>query len=566
LPLVCLLIATAYVTGEDSARASDPEFVFSDMSDRLSGYSFRHRIGATGSKELIEPFASGCGVFDYDADGDLDLYFVNGASTKNLEKVDASYLNRLYRNDGDFNFVDVTLEAGVQGTGYGMGVAAGDYDNDGFVDLYLTQFGGNQLFRNQGDGTFSDVTSEAGVAGGKWSSSAAFFDFDRDGLLDLYVGRYLEWEMGKGPPCGNPDAGWRSYCLPDPFPPVPDILYRNNGDGTFTDVTSRAGIDSVQAKALGVTVCDFDLDGWVDVFVANDRHKDYLFRNNGDGTFEEMGTIAGVSYSLDGIRRAGMGTDFGDFNQDGWPDLLVTNFADEGIALFESFAAEFFEDQAGLVGLLEPSFNYVIFGIRFFDFDCDGLLDVLAVTGHILDDIVRYREDRTHQGPTLLFRNLGEKFEEVKESESSPLKRMTVSRGAAFGDLDNDGDVDVIVNNNDSAPLVLRNEVGNRLNSLLLKLEGDKSNRDGIGTRVKVLAGDRTQTLEVKSAASYMSANDLRLHIGLGKEKSARRITLHWPSGEDQELGELEAGYLHLVSEKSGVTRSVPLHRDPSSP
>jgi hypothetical protein len=441
-----------------------------------------------------------------------------------------------------------------------MGLATGDYDNDGFVDLYLTQFGGNLLFRNKGDGSFADVTSVAGVAGGKWSSSAAFFDFDRDGLLDLYVGRYLEWEIGKGPPCGNPDLGWKSYCLPDPFPPVPDILYRNNGDGTFTDVTNQAGIDSVRAKALGVTVCDFDRDGWIDVFVANDRHKDYLFRNNGDGTFEEMGSIAGVSYSLDGVRRAGMGTDFGDFNRDGWPDLLVTNFADEGIALFESFEAEFFEDQAGLVGLLEPSFNYVIFGIRFFDFDCDGLLDVLAVTGHILDDIARYREDRTHEGPTLLFRNLGEKFVNVKEPEGSPLSRRNVSRGAAFGDLDNDGDVDVIVNNNDSAPLILRNEAGDQRHSMLLKLEGDKSNRDGIGTRVEVSAGGKIQVFEVKSAASYMSANDLRLHVGLGEEKVVEAVTLRWPSGHNQEIRDLKAGYLHVISEKNGVIRSQPLN------
>jgi len=535
-----------------------------ELKEETTGIRFVHRTGAMGTKELMEPFGSGCGLFDYDNDGDLDALFINGASIPSMQKTGPEFYNRFYRNDGGFRFTEVTEQAGLKGTGYGMGCATGDYDNDGFVDLYLTTFDGNQLLRNDGRGGFADVTERAGVKGGKWSTSAAFFDYDKDGFLDLYVCRYLVWEVGKGPFCGSRNVGMKSYCLPDNFPPIKDLLYRNNGDGTFTDVSTQTGINSVEGKGLGVVTGDVDLDGWPDIFVANDRHRNLLWQNKGDGTFEDIGSMAGVAYSPNGTRRAGMGTDIADFNEDGWPDVMVTNFSDEGIGVFRSYESAYFEDEAATLGVMIPSLPYVIFGARLCDFDNDGWLDLFAVTGHILDNINLYRSDRTYEGPKLLFRNTGGEFQIVSD-HTGALSRMCVGRGAAFGDIDNDGDVDIIVNNSNSSPSILQNESNSGNRSLLISLKGSKSNRDGVGTRVEVKVGARKQSHEARSSGSYCAANDPRIHVGLGTSDQADKVTLVWSSGKKQFLDRLKAGFVHEISEEHGLVRSVPFAGKPKN-
>ncbi len=535
-----------------------------ELKEETTGIRFVHRTGAVGTKELMEPFGSGCGLFDYDNDGDLDVLFINGANIPSMQKTGPEFYNRFYRNEGGFRFTEMTEQAGLKGIGYGMGCAAGDYDNDGFVDLYLTTFDGNQLLRNDGHGRFTDVTSRAGVAGGKWSTSAAFFDFNKDGFLDLYVCRYLVWEVGKGPFCGSRNVGLKSYCLPDNFPPIKDLLFRNNGDGTFTDVSTQSGIDSVEGKGLGVVTGDIDLDGWSDIFVANDRHRNFLWRNKGDGTFEEIGSMAGVAYSPNGTRRAGMGTDIADFNEDGWPDVMVTNFSDEGIGIFRSYESAYFEDEAATLGVMIPSLPYVIFGARFCDLDNDGWLDLFAVTGHILDNINLYRSDRTYEGPKLLFHNTGSEFQIVRD-RTGALSRMCVGRGAAFGDIDNDGDVDIIVNNSNSGPSILRNDTNSSNRSLLLSLKGSKSNRDGVGTLVEVKTGTRKQKQEAKSSGSYCAANDPRIHVGLGANEQAEKVTLTWPSGKKQVFDRLKAGFVYEISEEEGLLRGVPLNLRPKN-
>jgi hypothetical protein len=554
---VCLGLAFPRPT-VPQPRPEDAAALFSDVREG-SGIKFRHRNGALGEKELIETFASGVAVFDYDNDGLLDIYLVNGASLPSLQKASPDYFNRLYHNEGGLRFSDVTLKAGVEGQGYGMGAATGDYDNDGHVDLYVTNFGRNLLFHNRGNGTFEEVGEKAGVAGGGWSTSAAFFDYDRDGYLDLYVCRYVVYETGRKPQCGETQRGLLSYCIPDVYEPMTHLLYRNNKDGTFKDVSREAGIDKVKGRGLGVTVGDYDGDGWPDLFVTNDRSRNFLFHNKGDGTFEEVALPSGVALSTEGMARAGMGTDFGDYDQDGWVDILVNNFETEGAALFRNLDGHFFEDVGGVVGLNEPSYPYVVFGGRFVDYDNDGRLDVFVVSGHTQDDVDQYKPHVTYPEPKLLFHNVGGRFSLVPDSPHGVLSRLKVSRGAAFGDLDNDGDIDVVVNNTNDFPEILRNDIGTRQNSLLLKLIGTKSNRDGIGTRLEVRCGENVRILEAKSAASYMSANDMRVHVGLGTVRQIDELTLRWPSGRTQSIRNLAAGFLHVISEEKGLVNSVKL-------
>lgn len=539
-----------------STRPPQPVNLFLEKREE-SGIGFRHQNGATGQKELPETFASGVALLDYDNDGLLDIYLVNGATLPGLRKEGPEYFNRLYHNDGDFRFSDVTLAAGVQGQGYGMGAAAADYDNDGNVDLYVTNYGPNHLYRNRGDGTFEDVAAKAGVTGGGWSTSAAFLDYDRDGDLDLYVCRYVVYEIGKKPRCGDTHRGLLSYCLPDLFEPMTHLFYRNNGDGTFKDVSQESGVSAVKGRGLGVTVGDYDNDGWIDIFVANDRCRNFLFHNQRDGSFEEVGLMAGVAYSMEGVARAGMGTDFGDYDQDGWLDIFVNNFETEGAALFRNLEGQFFSDIGGEVGLNEPSYPYVLFGGRFVDLDNDGLLDILGVSGHTQDDIEHYKPDITYPEPKLLFRNLGGRFALLRDGPDGVLSRKKVSRGAAFGDLDNDGAIDVVVNNTNDYAEILHNEMGQGNNSLLLKLVGSQSNRDGIGTRLEVRSGGRSRILEAKGAASYLAANDLRVHVGLGRASRVDELTLYWPSGEIQKLRDLPAGHLHVIQEGRQEVSSV---------
>ncbi|MBZ5669570.1 MAG: CRTAC1 family protein [Acidobacteriia bacterium] len=559
LPIGMVCLFGSQLTRQSTAPAGP----FTDVR-ASSGITYRQRNGAIGGKELIETFTSGCGLVDYDNDGLLDIYMVNGAATPSLRKEGPEYSNRLYRNLGNFKFVDVTQVAHAEGRGYGMGVAVGDYDNDGFPDLYITSFGQNQLLHNRGDGTFEDVTEKAGVGGGGWSTSAAFFDYDRDGYLDLFVARYVVYELGKHPRCGDQKRSLFSYCLPDLFQPMTDLLFHNNHDGTFTDVSHTAGIDRARGRGLGVTVGDYDGDGWQDIFVANDRGRNFLFHNKGDGTFEEVGLPAGIAYSMDGVARAGMGTDFGDYDQDGWLDILVNDFETEGTALFHNLKGQFFTDVGGEVGLRDASYPYVVFGGKFVDYDNDGFLDIFAVSGHTQDDITAYKPDITYPEPKLLFRNVGGRFRRVEDGPGGVLGRLKVSRGAAFGDLDNDGSVDVVVNDTNDFPEILRNMAGGKNKSLLIKLVGTNSNRDGIGTRLEVHYGNHVQILEAKSAASYFAANDLRVHVGLGTSPQVDVLVLHWPSGRAQTVRNLAAGYLHVISEDRGVISSTKLTVKPT--
>jgi hypothetical protein len=526
-----------------------------------SGINFKRLVGNHGGKELVETIGGGVALFDYNGDGLLDIFLVNGADTPSLAKNEPRYFNRLYRNDGGFHFTDVTLTTGVQGTGYGMGAAVGDYDNDGFPDLYVTNFGKNELYHNRRDGTFVNVTKEAGVEAGGWSTSAAFLDYDRDGYLDLFVSRYVNYDIGMGPTCGDRARHLVSYCFPDLFQPATNLLYHNNGDGTFRDVSRESGIGGFNGRGLGVAVGDFDGDGWPDIFVANDRSRNFLFRNKGDGTFEEVALPAGVAYSADGSVRAGMGTDFGDYNGDGWPDILVANFETEGLGLFQNVKGKYFLDVEGPLHLRELSFPYVSFGAKFLDYDNDGSLDIFVANGHTQDDIASYKPDASYSQPKLLFQNRGGQFSLVHDDPAGPLSQSKVSRGAAFGDLDNDGAVDIVVNNTSDYPQILKNEIGAKNHSLILKLVGAPSNRDGIGTKIEVHCGTSVQFLEVQSAGSYMSANDTRSDIGLGSCGSADEIKLRWPSGVSQTLRAVRSGFLYVVSEDKGIVHVTGLKK-----
>lgn len=519
-----------------------------------AGIGFVHRNGGTGAKEMIETMGSGCAIADFDNDGLADIFFVNGAAVPSLKKDNATFSNRLYHNLGNFHFVDVTEKAGVAGDGYGMGVAVGDYNNDGFEDIYVTGFGHNQLLRNRGDGTFEDVTARAGVAGGGWSTSAAFVDYDRDGFLDLVVARYVQYTVGTGPYCGDKARGRRSYCLPDQFLPSSLLLYHNNGNGTFSDVTDEAGLGGIKVNGLGIRIVDIDGDGWPDIVVASDRTRNLLFHNQ-HGKFEEIGTTAGLGYSNDGVARAGMGVDAADVNVDGRPDIAIADFESEGTALFINQGGLSFRDEAGLRGVLEPSFPYVGFGLRIFDFDNDGFPDLMVANGHVLDDITRYRHDMTWAQPVLLLHNDQGKFVPVPVAgaDAQPLK--LVGRGLATGDLTNSGRLDVVISQNDGAPVLLRNEAGRDMNSISLRLIGTRSNRDGFGTRVEAKIDGRVWTSEVTPSGSYMSSSDPRVVIGMGRALQVESLRLSWPSGTTQELRGLAAGYIYTIRERQGLSR-----------
>ncbi len=485
----------------------------------------------------------GVALLDFDNDGDLDLYFVNGAAIPSLRKTTGGFSNRLYRNEGNWSFRDVTANSGAQGVGYGMGVAAGDIDNDGLTDLYVTGYGANQLLHNRGEGRFEDWTDRTGTRGGGWSASAVFFDYDRDGWLDLYVARYLEYPLGgESSACGDRRLGRVSYCLPDPFPGAVDLLFHNRGDGTFEEVGTRVGI-GVNGKGLGVVATDIDRNGWPDLLVANDRTRNLLFYNLDGKRFEERGLPTGFALSMDGAARSGMGIAAGDFDNDGWPDVAVSNFDAEGVSLSVNQMGEFFIDKAGATGLLEATFPWVGFGLAFLDFDNDGHLDLLSINGHILDDVELYRDDRTQAQPDLLLANRGGRFEPLT------LPGWGVGRGAAVGDLDNDGDLDVVVGNNNQRPNLLRNDSPPTNHYLTLKLRGRESNRDGSGARLTARCQNLVQTLEAGTGSSYLSSRDPRVHFGLGGCRRLDSLEIQWPSGLSQTFRDVVSDQFYAVGE-----------------
>ena len=518
---------------------------FTDVT-ASSGLEFVHSNGASGDFRLLEIMGSGVALLDFDQDGYLDLFLVNGSSIPDWKKTDPA--NRLFRNRGDGTFADVTESSGLITKSYGMGTAVGDYDNDGDPDLCVTGYPRSYFFRNDGDGSFSDISVTAGIENqGHWGSSAGFVDFDRDGFLDLFVCNYVSYRPQEESSCGNGDH--RNYCHPTTFEADFSVLYHNRGDGTFADVSVASGIATSKGKALGVAFADFDGDHYPDIFVANDTLADFLFKNNQDGTFEEVGFASGVALDENGEPRAGMGTDFGDYDGDGRLDLLVTNFADEGNALFRNEGG-FFTDVSFRSGIHEKSYLKVGFGTGFFDCDNDGDLDAFMANGHIDPLIKQIRDYVSFKQENLLYENIGGRFRETSFQSGSWSTVKDLSRGAAFGDMDNDGDVDIVVTNNGSKINLLRNEDGNQKNWLIVKLVGVKSNRDGIGAEVRARIGESVLHRRVETASSYLASQDPRLHLGLGDAEEVSELEVDWPSGTRQKLRNLEANRILTITEK----------------
>jgi len=508
----------------------------------------------------------GVAMLDYDNDGQPDLFFVNGAALQDPMpagsrpgKSDPRYWNRLYHGNRDGTFTDLTEKAGVAGHSFGMGVATGDYDNDGFEDLYVTNVGSNVLYHNNGDGTFTDVTARAGVAASGWSSGAAFVDYDRDGKLDLVVARYLAWSFANNPWCGDHRPGYRSYCHPNQFKPVSHLLYHNNGDGTFTDVSRQSRIAAAPGKGLGVAIGDFDRDGWPDIFVANDSFPQQLFRNNHDGTFSEMALTLGIGYNDDGETFAGMGTGFADYDNDGWPDIFVNSLANQRYALFHNDKGRAFSYVSQTSGIAGITLLHSGWGAGFVDFDNDGWKDLFVAQGHVMDNVeltqpsVRYRE------PLLMLRNRHGRFENVSESSGSAFQIPLAARGAAFGDLDNDGLVDVVTTCNDGPTLLLMNAGGAGNHWLTINTVGTVSNRDGIGARVRIVSESGLEQYSyVSTAGSYLSASDKRVHFGLGRDRKVRTLEIEWPGGAVQKLENVDVDQVLKVREPAAAK---PAHR-----
>ena len=503
---------------------------FTDVATE-AGIDFVHENGASADKLMPETFGSGLAWIDVDNDGWPDLFCVNGA---NLSKGTRSPGHRLFRNLGNGKFADATARAGVAGNGgFGTGVAVGDYDRDGFLDLYVTGFGSNQLLRNQGNGTFADVTSRAGVAGAGWSSSAGFFDYDRDGDLDLFVARYLDYDLKANIHCGFRKPGYRMYCDPRTYDGVADLLYRNNGDGTFTDVSRAAGIANPSGKGLGIAFGDIDGDGWTDIYVANDGVRSFLYRNRRNGTFEDITYSAGAgNYDENGKPKAGMGVEIADYDGDGRPDIYVTNFSEEMNSLYRNAGQLMFEDRSadgGLASGLLP----LGFGTKLADFDNDGDNDIYVTNGHVIDNVRLYHPHLSHAQRDLLYENTGGRFRDVSATAGPAFRIEHVGRGAAVADYDNDGDLDIAVSNCGGRVMLLRNDGGNRRHWLAVKAP--------FGTGVRLTSGGRTQYKEVTPAGSYLSSSDPRLYFGLGSETVIQRVEVSFPSGRTEILTNVQA-------------------------
>ena len=558
--LPCLMLAMVVLRGaaqqpaEGVATASTSD-AFVDRTRQL-GINFEYKASHTSRKYLLETMGAGVALFDYDNDGRLDIYLVNGGPLSDPtpkgtipQKTSSEYWNRLYHQKPDGTFEDVTEKAGLQGAGYGMGVAVGDYDNDGYEDLYVTAYGGNKLYHNNGDGTFTDVTRSTGVGGGGWSTSAAWVDLDGDGYLDLVVLRYLEWDFDDIW-CGEHKPGYRAYCHPDFFKPISPLVFHNNKDGTFTEVAQKIGLGK-PGKGLGLAIADYDRDGRIDLFIANDSMVEFLYHNKGDGTFEEVGLSSGVAVDIDGRTFAGMGVDFADYNNDGWPDIVVTDLANQRYALYQNNGDGSFSYASPAEGISQITLSHSGWGVRFLDYDNDGWKDLLIAQGHDLDTIELNYPNLHYREPMLLARNAGQKFVDVSADSGSVFRKPWVARGMAIGDLDNDGRLDAVVTTNDGPVHVLHNQEAAKNHWLLLKLVGHKSNRDAIGAEVSVATNAGSQYATVSTASSYLSASDKRVHFGLGTEKVAQKIEIRWPSGIRQTLKDIAADQILQIDEPS---------------
>ena len=510
-------------------RAAEP--FFSAVAPAASEITWRHVNGRSPDYYLPETTGAGCAFLDYDNDGWMDIYLVNSGRC-DFFNPNPPLRNALYHNNRDGTFTDVTAKAGVPGGGYGMGVAAGDYDNDGFPDLYVTQYGRSILYHNNGDGTFTDVTQLAGVAAPGWASSAVWLDYDNDGKLDLFVCRFVDFSKEKNQFCGNLQSGERFYCVPRNYNPMPSWLFHNNGDGTFTDVSKESGIAAASGKAWGVVAGDINNDGNLDLFVANDTMANFLFINNGDGTFKEAGLEAGVAYSAEGRGRSGMGVDAADYDSDGWLDLFVANVDHEMYSLYHNRQDGTFDDQSAANGVSRATQLMSGWGLKFFDFDNDGNVDLFLANGHPDDKVEEHINEVRYAEPLLLFRNDGnsqKRFENVSAIAGPVFQQRFPARGLAIGDFDNDGAVDVLVAVNNGAPLLLRNHAAGGKHWLGVRLIGKKANRDAIGAQVSWQAGDLKRSTFKVGGGSYLSSHDPRLVLGIGHRSRIDWLEVKWP-------------------------------------
>ena len=528
---------------------------FVDVTQKV-GIRFVQKASPTSRKYLLETMGSGVALFDYDNDGRLDIFFANGARIDDPMQPDAiprkdgsEYWNRLYHQKADGSFEDVTEKAGLRGVGYCTGVAVGDFDNDGYEDLFVAGYGRSTLYHNNGDGTFTDVTDKAGVAGSGWATSAAWFDYDHDGRLDLVVARYMEWKFDDLY-CGERREGYRSYCHPDIFKPVSILLYHNEGNGKFAEVSQKAGVDKPM-KGLGVAVADYDKDGWPDFFIANDSIPEALFHNKRDGTFEEVALVSGIALDGGGATFAGMGVDFEDYNNDGWPDVIVTDLANQRYSLYTNGGDGTFDYATNSSGLGAITLLHSGWGVRFLDYDNDGWKDLFIAQAHVMDNI-EVNEPHLHylEPPMLLHNERGRKFTDVSSNSGEVFHKRWAGRGLASGDIDNDGKIDVVITSNNGPAWVLKNETPTDNHWLTLKLVGVKSNRDAIGAQVEIATESGKQYASVTTASSYQSSSDPRLHFGLGSAVSVKSIRIRWPSGIVQTLPETKGDQILTIKEE----------------
>ena len=550
--------AAAASSAMPAPRPSGP-IQFTDITEQ-AGIHFKHNTGAFGKKYLPETMGNGACFLDYDNDGWQDILIVNSMDWPE-HKTGKSY-SALYHNNHDDTFTDVTKQAGLAVEMYGLGCAVADYDNDGYEDIYITGVSGNRLFHNLGNGKFADVTTKAGVGDGGFSTSAVWFDYDNDGKLDLFVANYVEWSTAKDQYCSL-DGKNKSYCTPQAYKGESSTLYHNKGDGMFEDVTKRAGLYDPASKALGIALLDYDNDGWLDLFVANDTEPNKLYHNNHNGTFADVAVGAGIAFGEAGTARAGMGTDAADYDNSGRQSLVLGNFTNEGMALYHNDGGGLFTDEAPLSGISRMSLQSLTFGCFFFDYDLDGKLDIFAANGHVSDDINVVQPTVKYSQPPHLFRNLGNnKFEEVTNQLGKALQQPIVGRGGAYGDFDNDGDLDLLITGNHGPTRLLRNDNGNQNDVLRVKTVGTKSNRDGIGTKVTMITkkGERLMRM-VKTGSSYLSQSELPLTFGLGKPgtESGVRLEIVWPSGQKDSIADVKPNQFITLREGKGIASTMAL-------
>jgi hypothetical protein len=549
LPVVRLLAAS-------NAAVPTPPLNFENAIGS-SGISFVLDNSWSPKRYQVETMAGGVALFDYNNDGLLDIYFTNGALLPTLDKSEPRFHNRLYRNNGNGTFTDVTAEAGAQGANYSIGVAAADYDNDGYQDLFVAGANGFQLFHNNGNGTFTDVTGKAGLRRVHpnlttlFSAAAGWFDYDNDGLLDLIVINYLKWSPETDVTCMN--SGVSAYCNPNSYEGAPNLLFHNNGDGTFTDVTESSGLLKHIGKGMGVAFADYDGDGFVDMFVSNDSLRNYLFHNNGDGTFTEVGVLSGVSYNEEGKSVAGMGVDFRDIDNDGRPDIFETDMSGDSFLFFRNLGKGFFDDISLSSRITNASMKLTGWGIGIYDFDNDGWKDIFTSNGAILDnsDLLFHLPFKLQN--CLLHNNRDLTFSDVSSEAGEGFRSHAAHRGAAFGDIDNDGRIDIVVNCLNDKPELLMNRTGGGRNWIVLDLVGTRSNRDGLGARVTVTSASGIQHNHATTSVGYGSSSDRRVHFGLGADSKIDKIDIVWPSGIRQSLGTTTVNQILKVCEPSIV-------------